>query len=201
MSTIDTALSWLTQQLTSAGAAIESITDEWERKVTELKARAHDFSEIYPRLKSKAESLPPNTPLHREAMETLADADRVKATIQAITGKIDAASTGFRALGRGGLMSGMGVIPLLAPIPLAIIVGALTVLGISINKMLSVERQVDAALAAGADPTQIGLSAQPKTIVESVIGRGGLLSNPIVLISLAGVAYLMWPEIKKRFFS
>jgi len=130
----------------------------------------------------------------------MADADKARSVIQSITQQIDAASMSTRALGRGGLMSGMEAVPLLAPIPLAIIAGAITVLGIQINKMLSVERQIDAALAAGADPTKVALSAQPKTMIESVLGTGGLLSNPIVLIGLIGLGWIMWPEIKKKVF-
>jgi len=190
MSAIDSTINWLTRQIESAGDQIESMSDAWLAKVESLKAKAHDFSNILERLKLKGEKLPENSVLKKSYKETINEAEKVKKAIQLITGKVDEAARGLDFLGMPKLDA-----LFLAPVPLGIISSAITILSVQIAKMLSEERRIDAALAAGGDPNQV-ITTTGNGVLENITSN--LLKKPLLIIGIGTIAWLAWPEIKQK---
>lgn len=193
MSAIDNAIDWLTKQVQTAGNAIESITDEWSRKVNELKAKAYEFTQLYNKVKTKIDKLPADSPVRKEAQETLSNADKVKVAVESITRKIDTVA-GSMSYFTGAPVKMDGIF--LAPVPLAIIAGAITILSTQLISLRKLDEKLDHQqylIEQGADPNKVVEAGANKPFFDF-----GSIS-PLLLIAIIGAGYIAWPNIKQKF--
>ena len=193
MSVVDDAIGWINSQIESAGNQIENITDAWTQKVNELKAKAYEFTELYNRVQQKMQQLPPDSPMRKEAQETLSTADKVRATIEGITSKIDSVA---------GSLSYFNVKPVqmdaifLAPVPLAIIAGAIALLGTQIVSLRKLDEKLDHEqflIEKGADPNLVVRSGASKPFID--LG----LKNPLIFIGVGAGIWFAWQNRHKWF--
>ena len=135
--------------------------------------------------------MPETSALKKEAIEELSTADKVKATIQSITNKIDSVASTlpfFRS-------SEMGVL-WLAPIPLGIIVGGISLLTMQIVSLRKLDERLDHEkflIEKGADPATI-IAGRETSKPWLDLGLG----QPFIWILVIGAGYLLWQANKGK---
>jgi len=184
--------------------AVESIPDEWNSKVAQLKDAVASFETTYANLQSQSDIAKSDPVLYADYSNLMDRGAYVKTvitdTINKLGGALDYAKS---VVGVSG-MADLGVLPL---IPIAVIAGALALItkwltdAYAMSKKLNLLQQTyDDAKAAGASPAQLAAISHDAALQSSgglFDGAGDVMNKAIFLLIAGGLLYLLAPTIKK----
>lgn len=184
--------------------AVESIPDEWNAKIAQLKSAVSDFEKTYAALQSQKSIAQKDPVLYADYTAIMERGNYVKTVITDTLSKLGSALNYVKnTVG----MSGMGDLGALPLIPIAVIAGALALISkwltdaYAMNKKLNLlDKTYNDAKAAGASPQQLQAIAHDAALQNTgglFNGAGGVLDKAIVILIIGGALYLLAPTIKK----
>ena len=201
MPLLDDAINWLSDQFMEIDASIENWSQEWQNKVDELKVKATKFTEVYNGLLTKKSVAARDPKVQAEYDSLMKKGDWLKTSVQYITEKVDAVYNSFF---RNTTGNQMGVVPLVAVVPVVAIAGSITAISAWLSDAYLLNRKlshIETQIEKGATPEQA------KGGVESTYNKGSLVNiegSPVtgaLIIGAVGLAvYFLWPKITGGLF-
>ena len=186
--------------------AVESIPDEWNAKVNELKQAVSQFETLYSKLQGQSAIAKTDPALYAEYSSLMSRGNYVKTVITDTLQKLGSAlSYAKSVVGMQG-MGNLGALPL---VPIAVIAGSLALITKWVTDASATSRKLDLlqqsyndAKARGASSQELNAIAHDaavSTTGEGIFSGAGDLANKAIWIMLIGGAlYLLLPTIKKQ---
>lgn len=196
MSLLDDTIGWFSDKLQTIDKTTEQWSAEWQQQVTNLKAKAKEFTEVFKRLSAKKSLAESDPKIAGEYEALMSKGEWIKNSVDYITNKIDWAYNTFFSGGQQlGLVQGL-VIPIVA------VTGAVAAITAWLADAYILDRKLDhieSQVAAGVDP------AAAQKGITSTYEKGSLINiqgSPFmsagILFGVGAVIYFLWPEIRKR---
>lgn len=201
-----TLASKLSSILDNAVDAIESIPDEWNAKINQLRNAITTFESLYAKLQSQSAIAKTDPVLYADYTALMTRGAYVKSVITDTLSKLGSA-LGYAKNVVG--MSGMGNLGALPLIPIAVIAGALALITKWTSDALIASKKLDQLSTAYNDAKARGASTQELSAIahdaamsnsgSDMFGGASSLANKVLVIMIAGgLFYLLLPTLKKQ---